>query len=1484
MDVIEFISNFKKVDFPNLGFIKMPQLLISAEQRKEVDLEENATSENVLIALAKRNFDLKLHNNVIPPDKRKEYFDRLEFELTEIIRLQFTDYILLVYQIINFCKDNGILTSPGRGCLNGDVLVRMENGYKKLRNLEIGDKVAVQSGNFLPIKNKFTYDCNEELLKFKISANSCNDILLTKDHKVLCLKNPFLGEYNDNKKMDSVKGFQAMNLNAVFDITEAQWIQADKVNKNDYLIRRVKFKTREIEPSPIDLSIYADAYNDDYVFEHKLRNNYTRTSLSTKVIRRETGLAANCIINIRRGGKSLTTSRYKLDLYLKRINKSFADFLNYSPTKNLRYKRYIFIDEAFMYMFGYFIGDGWLQTKGSTIGFAFHSENNIRQLDLIKAIIEKYGFEYSIRKGYKNKKLIQLVVKSRIFKEIFLKYCPFNTYSKIIPNEFLQYNEKLLDSLYGGLLDSDGHVSRKGFSYDTVNFNLAIQVRDLLEKLGYKCNISKRISKNINWADSYKVQTSFQRSKKQTNSYNNGDYVFCKVKEKQIINNHDGKVYDIQVENEQNYQTEEFIVHNSAASSLLLYVLGVTGVDPLRHELIFERFISSARTDVQNINGETYIASASLPDVDIDSDRTLKYKVNEFIDSKFPKKSAPICTFGTFQSRILIKECLKVVENYKDSETKPVAEMIEAHFGKVETIDDAIENNDRFKTWAENHTETIRIARKLHGLIRNKSTHASGIIISNEELIENMPLELNSDKHVISGYEMEYAQFFGVKVDNLGLKNLGIIDNCLKLVGKKMEDVNVDDPSIYQFLALHKDYYYGIFQCEDGLGKRVLQKIEPTKIDDIMASIALGRPGSFSFIDDYVNYKKGIDVKKIDERIQDILGKTNNVMIYQESLIKLSQRMAKFTAREGDGLRKCITGDTMFISKTRGYISIKTLLEKGYKDDLFLVMDECGTQSWKKIKEIWSNGTKTARYVRANNGMYVRSTRWHQFLTDGGWKAKNYIEENDYLVCAKSIEYDGEDKISKNLSIVIAGLITEGYFVDYNSNATFVNWNAEIMSKFSSAFYCEFGDNSLGFSEDKKVARIRYKEKTIIGKILHPGKSRVKRIPEIMMGMTKETTKEFLGFMFDCEATVTENELCFTSASYRLCQQIQLLLLRFSIRSNVYSKLNKKYNRYYYYLDIGQHRDVVKFFDNLGQYITEPKRNILLNYASRTVDEVSVTDMVTPIIMRKFINQYGYTLNYESGHFFKHNVSFRNFKRFALRSKNNYWNNLANGKHDYSKVESLNDLYERDAEVFDFSMEDENTPFIIANGLVIHNCVGKKLTDKIKEYKDKFINQSIENNFEKEMVEQIWANIEMSGNYLFAASHSCAYSYITAICAYLKANHTKEFFLSLLKMSKFEAEPIVEISNIQKEMTHFGINLLPPHLIKSDLDFSIEENNIRFGLGSIKGIAEKTMERLSNFKHEYSNKFQVFCGAEEVGVSKGVLSALLMAGALDDYQ
>ena len=192
--------------------------------------------------------------------------------------------------------------------------------------------------------------------------------------------------------------------------------------------------------------------------------------------------------------------------------------------------------------------------------------------------------------------------------------------------------------------------------------------------------------------------------------------------------------------------------------------------------------------------------------------------------------------------------------------------------------------------------------------------------------------------------------------------------------------------------------------------------------------------------------------------------------------------------------------------------------------------------------------------------------------------------------------------------------------------------------------------------------------------------------------------------------------------------------------------------------------------------------------------------------------------------------------------------------------------------------------FTLDEAEILRRIVGKKKVEEVKVWKEKIANKIKENKLDSEIGDVLWKVLEDSANYSFNASHSYSYAALAAATVYLKFKYPQQFFLALLKMTRNEPNPIEEISKIQKEMPDFGVKLLPPHILKSKMDFSIEGNDIRFGLLSIKGISDKSMEKLAKFKTDKSGKFHVFEAANEADLNIGVLCALIQAGALDGFQ
>jgi len=183
----------------------------------------------------------------------------------------------------------------------------------------------------------------------------------------------------------------------------------------------------------------------------------------------------------------------------------------------------------------------------------------------------------------------------------------------------------------------------------------------------------------------------------------------------------------------------------------------------------------------------------------------------------------------------------------------------------------------------------------------------------------------------------------------------------------------------------------------------------------------------------------------------------------------------------------------------------------------------------------------------------------------------------------------------------------------------------------------------------------------------------------------------------------------------------------------------------------------------------------------------------------------------------------------------------------------------------------------------LRRIVGKKKIDLMPEWQEKIKQKVEKNNLPTEVSDILWKVAEDSANYSFNKSHSISYATLAAWTTYLKFKHPKQFFLSLLKMSQFEPNPQDEISKISRELQYFNINLLQPNLIKSKFDFTIDHSNIRFGLNSIKGVSEKSLKSLEDFRDtENSNKYDVFLSAKQAGLNIGVVSALIQAGALSE--
>ena len=342
----------------------------------------------------------------------------------------------------------------------------------------------------------------------------------------------------------------------------------------------------------------------------------------------------------------------------------------------------------------------------------------------------------------------------------------------------------------------------------------------------------------------------------------------------------------------------------SAAGSLVLFLIGVTKIDPIKYGLFFERFISKTRSKKQTVDGVDYIDGSLAPDVDIDICYYNRYKVIAFLEEKFSGKTCKILTLTTLSGKILIKECGKIIDNKPETEMNEVSSLIPKVFGQIKDLKEAYGEVPEFQKWCDANPRSYKTALKLRGLIKNKSVHASGMMLSYHPIAESCPTELTSDKERVSSYDMNWVSVFNVKLDLLGLRSVSVVSRVCELVKIKKEDIDFNDSFIYQQLHDLKNPH-GIFQIEAGTNFSVCKKVKPKNLEELSGVLALARPGALEFVDQYANYTNTGSYEGIHPFFDSVLKDSGGVAVYQEQLMKMSNKIG-FTLDEAEVLRRIV--------------------------------------------------------------------------------------------------------------------------------------------------------------------------------------------------------------------------------------------------------------------------------------------------------------------------------------------------------------------------------------------------------------------------------------------------------------------------------------------------------------------------------------------------------------------------------------------------
>ncbi len=335
----------------------------------------------------------------------------------------------------------------------------------------------------------------------------------------------------------------------------------------------------------------------------------------------------------------------------------------------------------------------------------------------------------------------------------------------------------------------------------------------------------------------------------------------------------------------------------SAAGSLVSYLLGITKINPLKYGLLFERFLNPERI--------------TMPDIDIDFDER-RDEIIEYVRKRYgQEKVAQIGTFGTMAARAAVRDVGRVL-NVPYKKVDRLAKMIPGKPGI--TLDEALKDSEKLAGYYQRDEQVKKIidfARGLEGMPRHISTHAAGVIIGPEELINIIPLQFK-DESVITQLTMDELEDLGLlKMDFLGLRNLTVIGKTLKLIEKNrdkkvdIDNIPLDDPAVYK--TLQQGNTLGVFQMESYLFQDLNRRLRPTEFKDLIALLALGRPGPLgsNLVDDYIKSSHGEKKPEyLHPRLKPILEETFGLILYQEQVMQIASDLAGYSLGEADILRR----------------------------------------------------------------------------------------------------------------------------------------------------------------------------------------------------------------------------------------------------------------------------------------------------------------------------------------------------------------------------------------------------------------------------------------------------------------------------------------------------------------------------------------------------------------------------------------------------
>ncbi|MBL7803072.1 MAG: DNA polymerase III subunit alpha, partial [Saprospiraceae bacterium] len=957
----------------------------------------------------------------------------------------------------------------------------------------------------------------------------------------------------------------------------------------------------------------------------------------------------------------------------------------------------------------------------------------------------------------------------------------------------------------------------------------------------------------------------------------------------------------------------------SAAGSAVAYCIGITNIDPIKYNLLFERFLNPDRK--------------SMPDIDTDFDDEGRQKVIDYVVEKYGKNQvAQIVTYGTMAAKMSIKDVARVLDLPLD-QSNALAKLVPERPGislnrvlkapldgdgslrdKENLNSDEIEGVKRLREYldAEGTPESkvLKEAMVLEGSVRGTGIHAAGIIIAPKDLTEIIPVATAKDSDLlVTQYEGNTIEDAGViKMDFLGLKTLTIIRDALRLIEENhgvkidIDSIPLDDLKTYELYQAGATN--GTFQFESAGMQKYLRELKPDKFDDLIAMNALYRPGPLEYIPDFIARKHGrqavtYDLPELEEYLSDTFG-------------------------------ICVTGDTLVHDAESGKRVRIDQLENQVGKFMVQGVDR-HLQPQKALVTYWvCNGKKPVYRVKLKNGSVVKMTSDHRVLTENGWREIGALSPGDYIATPRQLFAEKTETYNPQKLRVLAYLIADGSLTSCGPTADFVSKDPALIDAYRHSLGAFERVEARTLQQTRGVTRVMaagvnknyYHEPNALVQQLRDWGLKTtsggcwsgdKFVPEFVFGLGKSQIAFFLASLWDCDGHVGEKLCFFKTISLRLARDVQTLLLRLGIHSTSYE---------------------TRYFNNRRQ-------ELITAYQVTVYNLKAFSDLIAPHLVAKKMPLRDYSgLEFADG--VSREVFFEEIKNAWKGSRRALMAQLGFSRQHFNALNrsrpriagnivaslcealplpctarNLNVRWEEIAEivpageelVYDITVEGIHN--FVGNNVILHNCVyqeqimllsqklagfskgdadvlrkamGKKQKSVLDKMKGQFIEGATAKGLAVDKLEKIWTDWEAFASYAFNKSHSTCYAFVAYQTAFLKAHYPSEYMAAVLTHSQSNIE---KITFFLEECQRMGLAVKGPDINESQINFSVnKKGEIRYGLGAIKGVGEAAVESIIEERKKNGPFVTVFDLMRRMNLrtmNKKVMESLVFGGAFDGF-